>query len=78
MMTDTGIDERKQETGKKSTGDVQALSHQLHPSILDNLGLATAVKSFCREVAEQRGVMVELTQRAATLGHLTDCVHKVT
>src|SRR6516225_2064922 len=41
------------------TGDVQALSHELHPSILDNLGLATAVKSFCREVSEQSGVVVE-------------------
>jgi signal transduction histidine kinase len=41
------------------TGDVQALSHELHPSILDNLGLATAVKSFCREVSEQSGVAVE-------------------
>lgn len=43
------------------TGDVQALSHELHPSILDNLGLATAVKSYCREVAEQSGVVVELS-----------------
>ena len=41
------------------TIDVQALSHELHPSILDNLGLATAVKGFCREVAEQSGVAVE-------------------
>ena len=41
------------------TVDVQALSHELHPSILDNLGLATAVKGFCREVAEQSGVVVE-------------------
>jgi PAS domain S-box-containing protein len=45
------------------TGDVQALSHELHPSILDNLGLATAVKSFCREVAEQNGVVVEFVTR---------------
>jgi signal transduction histidine kinase len=45
------------------TGDVQALSHELHPSILDNLGLATAVKSFCREVAEQNGVVVEFAGR---------------
>jgi PAS domain S-box-containing protein len=41
------------------TGDVQALSRELHSSILDNLGLATAVKSFCREVSEQSGVAVE-------------------
>lgn len=45
------------------TGDVQALSHKLHPSILDNLGLATAVKSFCREVSEQSGVVVEFAGR---------------
>jgi len=41
------------------TGDVQALSHELHPSILDNLGLATAVRSYCREISEQNGVIVE-------------------
>ena len=45
------------------TGDVQALSHELHPSILDNLGLATAVKSFCREVSEHNGVVVEFAGR---------------
>jgi signal transduction histidine kinase len=43
------------------TGDVQALSHELHPSILDNLGLVTAVRSFCREISEQSGVSVEFT-----------------
>ena len=43
------------------TGDVQALSHDLHPSILDNLGLGPAIRSYCREVAEQNGVVVELS-----------------
>jgi PAS domain S-box-containing protein len=43
------------------TVDVQALSHELHPSTLDNLGLATAIKSYCREVAEQNGVLVEFS-----------------
>ena len=42
------------------TGDVQALSHELHPSILYNLGLATAVKSFCREVSKQNDAVVDL------------------
>ncbi len=41
------------------TSDVQALSHELHPSILDNLGLATAVESLCREVSEQNNAVVE-------------------
>jgi PAS domain S-box-containing protein len=45
------------------TGDVQALSHELHPSILDNLGLVTAVRSFCREVSAQNGVVVEFVGR---------------
>lgn len=45
------------------TGDVQALSHELHPSILDNLGLARAAKSLCREVSVQNGVVVEFVER---------------
>lgn len=44
------------------TGDVQALSHELHPSILDNLGLVTAVRSFCREFAEESGTTVQFTE----------------
>jgi len=43
------------------TGDVQALSHELHPSILDNLGLVTAVKSFCRELSEEGHLVVEFS-----------------
>ncbi|HTQ96453.1 MAG TPA: ATP-binding protein [Candidatus Acidoferrum sp.] len=42
-------------------GDVHALSHTLHPSILDNLGLVRAVRSFCREITDRRGVAVEFT-----------------
>ena len=36
--------------------DVQGLSHRLHSSKLDYLGLATAAKSFCRELSEQTKV----------------------
>ena len=43
------------------TGHVQALSHELHPSMLDNLGLSTALKSLCREVSERSGAMVRFT-----------------
>jgi signal transduction histidine kinase len=41
--------------------DVQAISRELHPSVLEHLGLTTAVKSYCREVAQQNGVVVELS-----------------
>jgi len=43
------------------TGDVQTLSHELHPSVLDNLGLVTAIKSFCREFSEQSGATVHFS-----------------
>ena len=42
--------------------DVQALSHRLHSSKLDYLGLATAAKSFCREVSEKSKVEVVFHQ----------------
>jgi len=41
--------------------DVQALSHELHSSKLDYLGLVAALKSFCRDVSQQQNVNVEFT-----------------
>jgi signal transduction histidine kinase len=45
------------------TGDVQALSHKLHPSMLENLGLVMAIKSFSREFSEQNNAVVDFTDR---------------
>jgi len=39
--------------------DIQALSHRLHSSKLEYLGLVSAAKSFCRELSEQRSVQVK-------------------
>jgi signal transduction histidine kinase len=39
--------------------EVQSLSHRLHSSKLEYLGIATAAKSFCRELSEQQKVQVE-------------------
>jgi PAS domain S-box-containing protein len=41
--------------------DVQALSHRLHSSKLEYLGLVAAAKSFCKEFAEQNKVQVHFT-----------------
>jgi len=38
--------------------DVQGLSHRLHSSKLDYLGLATAAKSLCRELSEKTKVEI--------------------
>jgi PAS domain S-box-containing protein len=40
-------------------GDVQALSHKLHSSKLEYLGLAAAIRSFCRELSQQHDVSVQ-------------------
>ena len=40
--------------------DVQALSHHLHSSKLEYLGIAAAAASFCNELSEEHGVEVEL------------------
>jgi PAS domain S-box-containing protein len=40
-------------------GDVQALSHKLHSSKLEYLGLVAAIRSFCREFCQQHDVWVQ-------------------
>jgi PAS domain S-box-containing protein len=42
-------------------GDVQSLSHQLHSSKLDYLGIAAAMRGFCREFSNQHQVTVDFT-----------------
>jgi PAS domain S-box-containing protein len=40
-------------------GDLQAVSHELHSSKLDYLGITAAVRSFCHEFSQQHEVTVE-------------------
>ena len=44
--------------------DVQGLSHRLHSSKLDYLGLTSATKSFCKEFSEKAKVQIEFNQSA--------------
>jgi PAS domain S-box-containing protein len=41
--------------------DIQALSHRLHSSKLEYLGIAAAANSFCKELSEQQKVRVEFS-----------------
>jgi PAS domain S-box-containing protein len=41
--------------------DVQALSHRLHSSKLDFLGIVSAARSFCKELSEQKKVEIEFS-----------------
>jgi PAS domain S-box-containing protein len=42
--------------------DIQALSHRLHSSKLEYLGLAEAAKSFCKELSAQQNIEVDFTR----------------
>jgi PAS domain S-box-containing protein len=39
--------------------DIQALSHRLHSSKLEYLGITAAASSFCREISETQGVRID-------------------
>jgi signal transduction histidine kinase len=39
--------------------DIQSLSHELHSSRLQNLGLAAAIRAFCKEFGEQQNVKID-------------------
>jgi signal transduction histidine kinase len=39
--------------------DIQALSHRLHSSKLEYLGLEAAASSFCRELSERQNVKID-------------------
>jgi PAS domain S-box-containing protein len=56
------MDEHLQLAGRRLADlaiDIQALSHRLHSSKLEYLGLFSAAKSFCDELSAQRDVRIE-------------------
>jgi PAS domain S-box-containing protein len=44
---------------KEIATDIQSLSHELHSAKLQYLGIAAAVRGFCREFAEQQNVEID-------------------
>jgi signal transduction histidine kinase len=60
--------------------DVHALSRQLHPSILDDLGLVEALRSECASFARREGVAVDYRPEGAPTALPKDvalCVYRV-
>jgi PAS domain S-box-containing protein len=73
------LDELRQQTAEIGT-DVQGISHRLHSSKLEYLGLVAACKSFCREVAEWHKVDVNFVSEniAPTLSQeISLCLFRV-
>jgi PAS domain S-box-containing protein len=62
----SAVQSRMSELQKRSceiATDVQSLSHELHSSKLQLLGVAVAIKGFCREFSEQQKVEIKFTSR---------------
>jgi PAS domain S-box-containing protein len=60
--------------------DIQALSHRLHSSKWEYLGLVTAARSFCCELSEQRNVRIEFKHSdipAAVPKEISLCLFRV-
>jgi PAS domain S-box-containing protein len=41
------------------SADIQAISHDLHSSKMDHLGVLVAMRSFCKELAQQQGLTID-------------------
>ncbi len=55
-----GVLESLLQRTKELSSDIHLLSHQLHPSVLQHLGLVAAVRSFCKEISEKHDVHIEI------------------
>lgn len=42
---------------------VRRISHQLHPAVLDDIGLEAAIEQYCEEFEERYGIATEFTSR---------------
>jgi signal transduction histidine kinase/ABC-type uncharacterized transport system substrate-binding protein len=54
------LEEFRQSVGELGD-DLHTLSHRLHSSTLDTLGLVTGLKSLCRELGAKQGIEIDFT-----------------
>ena len=51
------------ESASELGADLHSLSHRLHSTTLERLGLAAGVASFCKEFSAQQGLQIEFSQQ---------------
>lgn len=69
-----------QERLSQLSGDVHDLSRQLHPSILEDLGLVEALRCECKVFANREGIVVDFQTEIAsvTMSHEVElCIYRV-
>jgi PAS domain S-box-containing protein len=60
--------------------DVRQISHRLHPSILEDLGLTAALNELCEEFSEREGIEVVFEQESvpkALPAEVASCLYRV-
>ncbi len=66
---------------EKLSDDVRRTAYQLHPSILEHLGLAVALKSYCADFSKQEKIKVRFQERSLPAPIPQDvalCLYRVT
>lgn len=69
------------ECAAELSDDARNLAHRLHPSILEDLGLAVALRSYTRDFSAREGIQVRLTQKnlPGTMSQeMASCLYRVT
>lgn len=62
------------------SADLHSLSHRLHSSTLETLGLVAGVKAFCEEFAEQQAIQIDFAHEnvpRATPGDAALCIFRI-
>jgi PAS domain S-box-containing protein len=65
---------------KEISSGLHRLSHRLHPSILEHIGLVAAARSFCKEISDQHGIHIEFVHHGvphSLPGDVALCVYRV-
>ena len=71
---------RVQELAAEAAEDVRRISHQVHPSILDDLGLKLALEEYCSEFESRSGIVTRF--RTENLpdrmpSDISDCIYHI-
>ena len=65
---------------RSMSNEVRRLSHGLHPSVIEDFGLSTALEEFCEEFANAQGIDVRFDGPAADTGLSADgasCLYRI-
>ncbi len=65
---------------KEISSGLHNLSHRLHPSILEHLGLVAATRSLCKEISDQHGIDIEFVHHGiprSLPGDVALCLYRI-